>query len=171
VSRYTPWRRLGERSYSSYSFSTSALDGGEWSASRPGRAFTPGERTPGAHCTGGWVGPRAGLDSEARGKILCLYRGSNPDRPVVQPVVRHYTAWATNNYFMYSHTVLPPVLPPFLCTADIWKIGLIVAFFPTTGRYSYGMNSLFMRVHVACVCLGLILIILIFYPVFLTRPV
>jgi hypothetical protein len=32
--------------------------------------FTPGERTPGTHCTGGWVGPRAGLDSEGRGKIL-----------------------------------------------------------------------------------------------------
>jgi hypothetical protein len=38
------------------------------------------------------VGPRAGLDTEARGKILCPRRGSNPDRPVVQPVVRHYTA-------------------------------------------------------------------------------
>jgi hypothetical protein len=60
----------GERRYSSYSFSTSALDGGEWSASRPGRAFTPGEGTPGTHWTGGWVGPRAGLDTEVRGKIL-----------------------------------------------------------------------------------------------------
>jgi hypothetical protein len=50
---------LGGRRYSSYSFSTSALDGGEWSASRPGRAFTPGDGTPGTHCTGGWVGPRA----------------------------------------------------------------------------------------------------------------
>jgi hypothetical protein len=77
----------GERRYSSYSFSTSALDGGEWSASFPGRAFTPGERTPGTHCTGGWVGPRAGLDTEARGKILCPCRGSIPDRPVVQPVL------------------------------------------------------------------------------------
>jgi hypothetical protein len=28
----------GERRYSSYSFSTLALDGGEWSASRPSRA-------------------------------------------------------------------------------------------------------------------------------------
>jgi hypothetical protein len=83
----------GERRYSSYSFSTSALDGGEWSASRPGRAFTPGERTPGTHCTGGWVGLRAVLDTEVRGKILCPRRESNPDRPVVQPVVRHYTAW------------------------------------------------------------------------------
>jgi hypothetical protein len=34
------------------------------------------------------------LDTEVRGKILCRCRGSNPDRPVVQPVVRHYTAWA-----------------------------------------------------------------------------
>jgi hypothetical protein len=34
------------------------------------RAFTPGERTPGTHFTGGWVGPRADLDTEARGEIL-----------------------------------------------------------------------------------------------------
>jgi hypothetical protein len=42
-------------------FLTSALVRGEWSASRHGR-FTPGERTPGTHWVGGWVGPRAGLD-------------------------------------------------------------------------------------------------------------
>jgi hypothetical protein len=42
-------------------FLTSALAGGECSASRPGR-FTPGERTPGARCIGGWVDLRAGLD-------------------------------------------------------------------------------------------------------------
>jgi hypothetical protein len=35
------WRSRGERMYSSYSFTTSALDGGEWSASRPGRALPP----------------------------------------------------------------------------------------------------------------------------------
>jgi hypothetical protein len=70
----------GDRKYSSYSFLTSALEGGEWSASRP--RFTPGERAPGTHCTGGWVGPTAGLDAEVRGKILRLCRGSNPDRPI-----------------------------------------------------------------------------------------
>jgi hypothetical protein len=32
---------LGDRRYSSYSFLTSALEGGEWSASRPGRALPP----------------------------------------------------------------------------------------------------------------------------------
>jgi hypothetical protein len=30
---------------------------------------------------GGWVGLRAGMDAGARIKILCLCRGSNPDRP------------------------------------------------------------------------------------------
>jgi hypothetical protein len=38
----------------------------------------------------GW----APLDTEVGGKILFPRRGSNPDSPVVQPVVRHYTAWA-----------------------------------------------------------------------------
>jgi len=33
-------------------------------------ALCPGERTPGTHYTGGWVGLRAGLDTEFRGKIL-----------------------------------------------------------------------------------------------------
>jgi hypothetical protein len=36
----------GERKYSSYSFTTSALDGGEWSASRPSRALPPGKGPP-----------------------------------------------------------------------------------------------------------------------------
>jgi len=39
---------------------TTALEVGEWSAARPGRTL-PRER-PGIHCTGDWVGPRAGLD-------------------------------------------------------------------------------------------------------------
>jgi hypothetical protein len=59
-----------ERWYSSYTYSTSTLDGGEWSASRLSRALAPRERTPGTHFTGGWVDPRAGLDTEVGGKIL-----------------------------------------------------------------------------------------------------
>jgi hypothetical protein len=47
----------------------------------PRLCFTPGERTAGTHCTGGWVDLRAGLDTEARGKFPCLCRGSNPGRP------------------------------------------------------------------------------------------
>jgi hypothetical protein len=52
----------------------------------------PWEKEHGTHFTGGWVDRRAGLDTEARGKILYPRRKSNPDRPVVQSVVRHYTA-------------------------------------------------------------------------------
>jgi hypothetical protein len=60
-------KELGGEEVSSYSFPTSALDGGECVTPRP--RFSPGERTPSTHCTGGWVGLRAGLDTEVRGKI------------------------------------------------------------------------------------------------------
>jgi hypothetical protein len=43
---YTLRKRLGERMHSFYSFATSALDGGEWSASRPGRALAPEKGPP-----------------------------------------------------------------------------------------------------------------------------
>jgi hypothetical protein len=51
----------------------------------PQPRFTSKERTPGTHCTGGWVGPRVGLDTEARGKILSPLPGietHSPGRPV-----------------------------------------------------------------------------------------
>jgi hypothetical protein len=52
-------------------FLTSALVGGEWSASSP-CCITPGERAPGTHLKGGWVGPRAGLDNVEKRKFLTL---------------------------------------------------------------------------------------------------
>jgi hypothetical protein len=52
-------------------FLTSALVGGEWSASRPSR-FTPGEGARGTHWIGGWVGPRAGLDDVEKRKFLTI---------------------------------------------------------------------------------------------------
>jgi hypothetical protein len=42
-SHNTPMEVWGERKYSFYSFMTLAIDGGEWSASRPGRALLPGK--------------------------------------------------------------------------------------------------------------------------------
>jgi hypothetical protein len=82
----------GERRYSSYSFTTSALDDGEWSASRPGRALPQRKDPPGTHWTGGWVGVSAGLDTQAREEqSFRLCRRSNLDRSVVQPIVRQYT--------------------------------------------------------------------------------
>jgi hypothetical protein len=76
---------------------TSALDGGEWSASHVGR-FTPRERDPGTHWIGGWVGPRAVLDAVKR-KIPSPYRESNPRTPIVQPVAQCYTDWAITALF------------------------------------------------------------------------
>jgi hypothetical protein len=52
-------------------FLTSAPVRGEWSASRPGR-FTDGERAPGTHLIGGWVGLRAGLENVEKRKFLTL---------------------------------------------------------------------------------------------------
>jgi hypothetical protein len=50
-------------------------------------AHCPRERTSGTHCIGGWLGLRTDLNTEAKGKTLCLFRGSNAGRPVC----RHYT--------------------------------------------------------------------------------
>jgi hypothetical protein len=82
----------GERRYSSYSFTTSALDRGEWSASRPGSALPPAKGPPVPIVQeAGWA-PEPVWTQRLEEKILFPCRGSNPDRPVVQPVVRHYTA-------------------------------------------------------------------------------
>jgi hypothetical protein len=89
LSHYMPQRHLGERRYSFYSFSTSALHGGEWSQSRPGCALSPGKGPPCTHCTGGWVATRAGLDTEDTGKILSPLPGIEPQSPG-RPA-RHYT--------------------------------------------------------------------------------
>jgi hypothetical protein len=92
LSRYTPWRRLGGRRYSFYSFLTSALDGGEWSASRPDRALPPGKGPPVP------IGQEAGWASEPVWTQRLKEKSSAPigDRiTIVQPAVRHYTEWAT----------------------------------------------------------------------------
>jgi hypothetical protein len=79
--------------YSSTHSSTSALDGGEWSASQAGR-FIPREIDPGTHWIGGWVGPRAVLDAVVKRKIPSPRREPNPRTPICQPVAQRYTDWA-----------------------------------------------------------------------------
>jgi hypothetical protein len=49
----------------------------------------PQER-PGTHCTGGWVGPRAGLDKHGKPRPPPEF-----DPRTVQPVANHYTDYAT----------------------------------------------------------------------------
>jgi hypothetical protein len=57
---------------------TRVLDGGDWSASRLGRL------TPSTHWTGGWVSPRAGLDT-GENIIYLNCRESNQGRPASTP--------------------------------------------------------------------------------------
>jgi hypothetical protein len=89
----------------------------------PRPRFTSGERAHGTHCTGGWVGPRAGLDPEVRGKILCLCQGSNP---AVQSVVRHYTDWATPAPRLYhAINMTRPSNPPwgvYIRSSSCWTL-------------------------------------------------
>jgi hypothetical protein len=80
---------LGERNCSSSHSLTSALDGDEWSASRPGR-FTPMEKPPCTHWVGGCVGSSAVLDTVVKRKIPCSRRESNLRTPTVQPVAQYY---------------------------------------------------------------------------------
>jgi hypothetical protein len=79
---------------------TSALDGGEWSASRHGRALLPGK------------GPLVPIVQEAgwapepvwTQRLEEKFFASAGDRtPIVQSVVRHYTDWATPAPKLYEH--------------------------------------------------------------------
>jgi hypothetical protein len=47
------------------------------------------------------VGPGTGLDAEARGKILCLCRGSNPGLPVRSQTLYSYRT-PTNTHMLFS---------------------------------------------------------------------
>jgi hypothetical protein len=52
-------------------FLTSTLVAGEWSATCTDR-HTPGDKTPGTHWIGYWVGPRVGLDDVEKRQFLTL---------------------------------------------------------------------------------------------------
>jgi hypothetical protein len=73
-------------------FLTSALVGGEWSASRPCH-FTPGERVPDTRWLGGWVGPES-VWMTSRKENSWPYRDSNSKPSVVQPASSRYTDYA-----------------------------------------------------------------------------
>jgi hypothetical protein len=64
----------GDKRYSSYSFSTSALDGGQWSGSRPGLALAPRKGPPVPTIQEvGWASPAEAKDFSS---ILSVQTGS-----------------------------------------------------------------------------------------------
>jgi hypothetical protein len=83
---------LGDRRYSSYSFLTPALEGGVWSASRPGRALPPGKEPPVPTVQeAGWA-PEPAWTQRSEEKSSASVGDRTPE---VQPEVRHCTDWAT----------------------------------------------------------------------------
>jgi hypothetical protein len=80
----------GKPIYSSTLSLTSALDG--VSGQRHALAALPPER-PGTHCTGGWVGPRAGLDGYRK-----FRSPSGFDLLTVRPVGSRYAYYAIPVY-------------------------------------------------------------------------
>jgi hypothetical protein len=83
---------LGDRRYSSYSFLSSTIEGGEWSASRPGRALPPGKEPPVPTVQeAGWAPEPVWMQ-----RLEEKSSASVGDRtPAFRSVVRHYTDWAT----------------------------------------------------------------------------
>jgi hypothetical protein len=79
----------------SYSFLTSTLDGGKWSASRPGRALAPGHGPPIPIVQeAGWA-PELVWTQRLEKESSRHCWGSNLDLPVVQSVAGHCADWAT----------------------------------------------------------------------------
>jgi hypothetical protein len=68
-------------------------------------ALYPGEKTPGTHCTGGWMELRAGLKERLQEKF---FPSAGDRTPLVQFVVRHYANWATpaSNVFELFHLII-----------------------------------------------------------------
>jgi hypothetical protein len=88
-------------------FLTSALFGGECSASRPG-PFTPRERASVTRWIGGWVDPRAGLDDVEKKKYLIL--PGLEVRPVGRPArsrslyrLRYFGLKRRKRVFIFTH--------------------------------------------------------------------
>jgi hypothetical protein len=79
---------LGDRRYSSYSFLTSALEGGEWSESRSGRSLPPGKEPPVPIVQeAGWA-PEPVWTQRLEEKSSASVRNRTS---AVQSVDRHYT--------------------------------------------------------------------------------
>jgi hypothetical protein len=69
-------------------------------------ALYPRGKKPGTHCTGGWVGPRAGLDTEARGKKPLPPPGIEPRSTLVVTKIQRDMLVINFTYAFALFTVL-----------------------------------------------------------------
>jgi len=75
---------------------TAALEGGEWSAARPGRNLPPGKTR---YTLSRRLGGPQGRSGKAENPIPTGIRSRT-----VEPVVSRYTDWATINYCIYIYS-------------------------------------------------------------------
>jgi hypothetical protein len=97
-----------------HAFLTLALDGGEWSASRPG-LFAPRERAPVSHRIGGWMGSRAGLDAPVGTRT--------PDHSVHSPALYH---WAIQTFPESDRSIFTTLYKLLSFSALKWRLLLLL---------------------------------------------
>jgi hypothetical protein len=112
----------GERRYK-FSFLMSAVDGVLYLA-----VLCPWKRTLNTYWVGGWVGLRAGLDTVARGKILCLCRGSNPSHAVCSWML-YWLSYSSSIHFgtiLYLNMANPSVMQTVICVKFLLGMNVFV---------------------------------------------
>jgi hypothetical protein len=107
------WRRRAEMRYSSYSFTTSTLDGVSGQHHAPA-ALYPLAKDPWYPLDRRLVHPTASLDIEVRGTIIFLCRGSNLDHPVCSQTLY----WLSYSRLLWAHnSPLKTDAPILLCSS------------------------------------------------------
>jgi hypothetical protein len=90
----------------------------------PRPRFSPGERTPGTHYTGGWVCPRAGLDTEVSGKSPFASAGIEPRSPG-RPT-RSQTLYWLRYPARLQFVLLKKILSEFPSTGDVRRYNILL---------------------------------------------
>jgi ribosome modulation factor len=96
---------MGDRRGQSRCNDKDSVPGPTW-RSEENSPFTPEKRkrAPGTHWIGGWVGPRADLESVLKTKISCPCRESNPGRPACHYQIHHVTSYMLSGQFWQFRT-------------------------------------------------------------------
>jgi hypothetical protein len=69
-------------------------------------ALVGGERAPGSHWIGGWIGPRAGLEAVEKGKNISTFPRIEPGRPTHNKLLHRlsYPGYGIPYRLEYSNT-------------------------------------------------------------------